>query len=62
MSDKYILLDIIGHAFESMELTLEVTSEFVADFNNLVLDLVTLFVEDAGPEREGLQVTSDTDT
>ena len=57
-----LLLDIWGHAVESVELTLEVTSELVAGGNNLGHDLVTLLVGDAGSEREGLQVTSDTDT
>ena len=57
-----LLLDIWGHAVERVELTLEVTSELVAGGNNLGHDLVTLLVGDAGSEREGLQVTSDTDT
>ena len=57
-----LLLDISGHAVERIELTLEVTSELVAGGNNLGHDLVTLLVGDAGSEREGLQVTSDTDT
>ena len=57
-----LLLNIWGHAVESVELTLKVTSELRAGSNNLGHDLVTLLVGDAGSEREGLQVTSDTDT
>ena len=57
-----LLLNFWGHAVERVELTLEVTSELVAGSNNLGHDLVTLLVGDAGSEREGLQVTSDTDT
>ena len=57
-----LLLNIWGHAVESVELTLKVTSELLAGSNNLGHDLVTLLVGDAGSEREGLQVTSDTDT
>ena len=57
-----LLLDFLVHAVEGVELAFEVTGELVASGNNLGHDLVTLLVGDAGSEREGLQVTSDTDT
>ena len=57
-----LLLSCLVHSLERVEGTLEVTIEGLARLNDLVHDLETLLLGDAGAERIAVEVSSDTNT
>lgn len=57
-----LLTVLLVHASERVELALEVASEAVAGLDDVVHDLLSVFIADAGAERELLKVAADTDT
>jgi len=56
-----LLLVSSAHTSKGVEGTLEVTFEGVASGDNLVHDLITLFLGNTGTERVTIKVTSNTD-
>ncbi len=60
VSDELVSLSI-SHGAERVELSLQLTLEAVAGLDDLLLDLVALFVGDTRAERVLCEITSDTD-
>ena len=61
VGDELVLV-LLGHAFEWVEFSSEVTLEALASLDDEVHDLISLLLGDTWSKRESLKVTSNTDS